>query len=1296
MDVDKVQFSILSEEQIRNYSVLEVTSPDLYEKNNPKVGGLADLRLGTIDRHYKCMTCKGDIIKCPGHFGHIELCKPVYHIGYIKHVVKLLNMVCVNCSNLLCGDVKVNIKNIDKFKYLHDKCKTVKQCAFCNHLQPKFILEKDYKIYYIIDDKKEVISAEDVYYIFRKITNPNLFGMDKTFGHPKDLIIKNLLIPPLHVRPSVMMESVIKSQDDLTHKLIEIIKTNNNLKKQINPGMIKEFSNLLQFHINTYIDNEIPGHLQATHRTGRTIKGICQRLKAKEGRIRGNLMGKRVDFSARTVITAEPNIDLDELGVPEEIAKTLTYPDRVTEYNKEYLQNLVYEGPNATKGARYVISNGMKKDLRFCKPKIQVGDIVERHMHDGDYVVFNRQPTLHKMSMMGHKVKIMKGSTFRMNLSTTTPYNADFDGDEMNLHLPQSETARAEVASLMMVGDNVVSGQSNRPVMGIIQDSLISAYKMTSNDVFLTKSQVMNIMMKIKYIKYTLPPPTIYKPVQLWTGKQIFNLIFPKDLNYNKNITISDGYFCDGRFTKKVLGTSEKSLIHLIWLNYGSKFTVKFMSNIQYICNYWIFHNGFTVGIGDTITSKNVQNDVKNTIFDSEKKVNQFISVAKHNNREELFETKINQVLNNAMAVSGRIVQENISSKNNIFNMVESGSKGSVINIGQIMGVVGQQNVSGGRITLGYKNRTLCHFEPNDINPAPKGFVKTSYYKGLEPHEFFYHAMGGREGIIDTAVKTADTGYIQRRLIKSMEDLKISNDLSLRNSTGDIVQFMYGSDGYNPVYISKQEYTIPEYNSEEFEKLFDKREIENIKSFNIQGHVIYRGPLELTLTKYKNISEIPLDFDNWKDNINKLHEKLVNNWKENNQISMKCLILHIYFELRYKKMKWVSDFEEIIEDLIDKIDKAYICDGEMMGTVAAQSLGEPTTQLTLNSFHFSGISAKNITLGVPRFKELINVLKNLKTPTMSIYSDNLEKLANELESCYIHNILSFIEYCNIDEIEQEILSEKDFFDTCIKLNIDRKKLLEYNITLLDVVLSITKQQKYYTISSNDLIEQPYIYILCSNDLDISENEFIEKMTHDLQNRMNIKGYDEISKCYINENCIETDGTCLKKLFCHDNIVHEKTYSNFPSEILDVLGIEAARTLLIKEIKKVLEFDGGYVDNRHFTTLVDTMTYKGTLMSITRHGINKNDTGPLMRCSFEETVDVLTDASIYSESDNLSGVSESIILGKLSNIGTGITEIILKEESENREEIKLHSNNIQNNSTSEWIESFYPNEISFYE
>lgn len=428
MNVDSVQFSILSEEQIRNYSVCQICSSDLYDKNTPKIGGLADLRLGTIDRYYKCQTCKGDIIKCPGHFGHIELNEPIFHIGYMKTTVKLLSMVCVNCSNLLCEELPLpkHMRGVAKFKHYYDACKQIKMCMHCGQEQPKIVYEKDHKMYYYHEEERQQIYARDVYNIFRRIERPERFGMSE-MSHPKNLIITTLLVPPLHVRPSVMMESVVKSQDDLTHKLIEIIKTNNNLLKQTQESMKQEFINLLQFHVNTYFDNEIPGHLQATHRTGRVIKGISQRLKAKEGRIRGNLMGKRVDFSARTVITAEPNIDLDELGVPEEVAKTLTYPERVTERNLKQLQETVNKGPNEISGARYVIRGDMKKDLRFCKPIIEVGDIIERHMKDGDVVVFNRQPTLHKMSMMGHRVKVMPGLTFRMNLSTTSPYNADFD-----------------------------------------------------------------------------------------------------------------------------------------------------------------------------------------------------------------------------------------------------------------------------------------------------------------------------------------------------------------------------------------------------------------------------------------------------------------------------------------------------------------------------------------------------------------------------------------------------------------------------------------------------------------------------------------------------------------------------------------------------------------------------------------------------------------------------------------------------------------------------------------------------
>ncbi len=428
MEIGSVQFCTLSEEEIRRISVCEIKSCDLYEKNVPKPGGLADLRLGTIDRHFKCHTCHGDIIKCPGHFGHIELYEPMYHISYMKTVLKVLSVICIHCGNPLCEKLNVKGRKRDVFKYYQEKCKNMKQCSHCASDVIKYVYGKDHKLYYVNEEgNKVILNAKDVHNIFSRI-EPEAIGFDSKYSHPKNLLLTVMLVPPLHVRPSVMMEAVVKSQDDLTHKLIEIVKTNENLKKQTSDILKNEFLNLLQFHINTYIDNEIPGHLQATHRTGRTIKGISQRLKAKEGRIRGNLMGKRVDFSARTVITGEPNICLDELGVPEEIATTLTYPEKVTNFNKEYLQQLVNNGPNEVRGAKYVLNGELKKDLRFCKNiKVNIGDTVERHMKDGDVVVFNRQPTLHKMSMMGHKVRVMKGSTFRMNLSATPPYNADFD-----------------------------------------------------------------------------------------------------------------------------------------------------------------------------------------------------------------------------------------------------------------------------------------------------------------------------------------------------------------------------------------------------------------------------------------------------------------------------------------------------------------------------------------------------------------------------------------------------------------------------------------------------------------------------------------------------------------------------------------------------------------------------------------------------------------------------------------------------------------------------------------------------
>ena len=665
-------------------------------------------------------------------------------------------------------------------------------------------------------------------------------------------------------------------------------------------------------------------------------------------------------------------------------------------------------------------------------------------------------------------------------------------------------------------------------------------------------------------------------------------------------------------------------MIHTIWLKYGSTETKRFMSNIQYIANHWILHHGFTVGIADTITSKYVQTEVRRTIQESEDNVKQLISVSKHSNNPDLFEKKINQVLNNAMAISGRIVQDAINRNNNINTMVSGGSKGSVINIAQIMGVVGQQNVSGGRITLGYEGRTLCHFEKNDNNPAPKGFIKNSYYKGLEPHEFFYHAMSGREGITDTAVKTADTGYIQRRLIKSMEDLKISFDGSVRNSIGDIVQFNYGDDRLNAVYLQKITFTLPMLGTKQFTDMFTYPEvsIEELQFFQ-QYHIsnetsiTFLSPINM---EYYNLEETyyidddVISYDTWTSEMNHLTNYLIYDkniiLRELKQSNIN-LILYIRVHLCSKNVihKWRMStyrFKQIIQKIITQYEKSKIPQGEMIGTLAAQSLGEPTTQLTLNSFHFTGISAKNITLGVPRFKELINVLKHVKTPSMNVFTKPgmVEELSLHLECCNLKDLIEDIDLIYVDDIEEDISwIERSYHNTGIKLRLKKRNIIEHNISLLDIIISIFKAN-LDAVSSSELSEEIYIIIFVPIQSD-DEMQDVDDIINKSLKKINIKGMQEITKCYISDqSIIETDGSCLQKVMCLTDVDSTKTTCNIPTEVLEVLGVEAARNVLLKEIKKVLEFDGGYINNRHFQTLVDTMTYKGTIMSITRHGINK--------------------------------------------------------------------------------------------
>lgn len=681
-----------------------------------------------------------------------------------------------------------------------------------------------------------VLSTEEILNIFKHISakDSSSLGFNEVFSRPEWMILTCLPVPPPPVRPSISFNESQRGEDDLTFKLADILKANISLETLEHNGAphhaIEEAESLLQFHVATYMDNDIAGQPQALQKSGRPVKSIRARLKGKEGRIRGNLMGKRVDFSARTVISGDPNLELDQVGVPKSIAKTLTYPEVVTPYNIDRLTQLVRNGPNEHPGAKYVIrDSGDRIDLRYSKRagdiQLQYGWKVERHIMDNDPVLFNRQPSLHKMSMMAHRVKVIPYSTFRLNLSVTSPYNADFDGDEMNLHVPQSEETRAELSQLCAVPLQIVSPQSNKPCMGIVQDTLCGIRKLTLRDTFIELDQVLNMLYWVPDWDGVIPTPAIIKPKPLWSGKQVLSVAIPNGIHLQRfdegttllspkdnGMLIIDGQIVFGVVEKKTVGSSNGGLIHVVTREKGPQVCAKLFGNIQKVVNFWLLHNGFSTGIGDTIADGPTMREITETIADAKKKVFDVtkeaqanLLTAKHGmTLRESFEDNVVRFLNEARDKAGRLAEVNLKDLNNVKQMVMAGSKGSFINIAQMSACVGQQSVEGKRIAYGFVDRTLPHFSKDDYSPESKGFVENSYLRGLTPQEFFFHAMGGREGLIDTAVKTAETGYIQRRLVKALEDIMVHYDNTTRNSLGNVIQFIYGEDGMDASHIEKQ------------------------------------------------------------------------------------------------------------------------------------------------------------------------------------------------------------------------------------------------------------------------------------------------------------------------------------------------------------------------------------------------------------------------------------------------------------------------------------------------------------
>jgi DNA-directed RNA polymerase II subunit RPB1 len=1164
-----IQLCVFSPDEIEKRSVVEITNAGTYEGNEPKIGGLFDPRMGVIDNGKECRSCGQTNHKCPGHFGHFRLARPVYYIQFLPFIMNILSCICIRCSKLRIDKNYrshfLKRKGEVRWREVLAASKEIHRCGQetedgCGALQPtRFVREGIARIMAEWDDdasgsrsgkQTQILEVEYVLRLFRKILDEDVdfIGLNRYWCRPDWMICTVLPIPPPQVRPSVIQDNNQRSEDDLTHKLAEIVKTNNSyLQPKIDANaaksVIDEWTNVLQYHIATLVDNQIPGVAPSAQRNGRPLKSIQQRLGSKEGRIRYNIQGKRVEFSARSVITPDPNISIAELGVPEKIAMNLTRPERVTVFNRNKLYRLIQNGPLKYPGAKTIRRvDGRIISLRHVNTKeivLNLGDIVNRHLMDNDPILFNRQPTLHRMSMMAHRVKVLTGKTFRLNVSVTAPYNADFDGDEMNAHAPQSIEAATELEEIAAVPHQILRPRDGLPVIGIVQDTLVGSYRLTRDSVQFNNREFMNMMMWNKRFNGVLPAPK--RDALHWTGQQIISQLLPP-INLDmpnggkKRVVIREGDVLEGQFDKGIFSKASKGIIHMTYNDYGSKDTVQFIDSLQNTVAQFLIYDGFSVGISDLIADSATKKEMNAKIQEKKKQIETVLlevhqdlfdnNTGKTNQSE--FEDRAFGLLNKAMESAGEIGQNTLSTENRMIAMVRAGSKGGPINIAQMIACVGQQNIEGKRIPYGFEDRTLPHFKKYDDGAEARGFIENSFIGGLTPTEFFFHAMSGREGLIDTAVKTADTGYIQRQIVKAMEDLVVQQDGTVRDANMNITQFQYGEDGINSTKIESQPLPLSTMTDEEIEKEFGLKEVDLSEVMGVP-----RGDDTAALAEYTQqiladrkmiVEEMfkggrqgsiysPVNLERLILNI-KIKFGLRPEQKTNltpltilkgiEAILKKTQSYHVVwgallrFYLSPSKLILTdrfteSAFDTLCEVLVTKNWQAWVQPGEHVGIIAAQSIGEPSTQMTLNTFHLAGVASKsNVTRGVPRLKELLKVTQNPKAVSLTIHlkpefrnsKEKAREVAQDLELTLLRDmavktaiyydpsdtntvlkededLLAFYKLFEITSSTTDTMvpagdDESVWSKWILRLELNREKMFDKNVTMEDILFVLRR------------------------------------------------------------------------------------------------------------------------------------------------------------------------------------------------------------------------------------------------
>lgn len=1301
--INTIQFGIQSDRDIMNRSVCVIDKPTL----TIEPGSVYDPKLGCVENNAKCETCKENVWKCTGHFGHINLNVPI--ILFYKQVISMLKIFCFKCHRLLCTKDELELQGVKGYdKILLHLSTKISFCGHCKSPHPEIKYEPNENVITAVYKFKNttetsILKPEAVKMIFDNIPYQDvvILCVNPTMFHPKNLVLTKFPVIPTCCRPRMVTADNI-SDDDLSISLVDIIKANNLLHKDTTNEKARS---ILKFKTLTYCDNS---RGKAVHNTNhKPMTGIKERITKKTGHVRQNLMGKRCDKTARTVVGPDPTLRLNEVAVPEEIANLLTMPEYVTPLSHAKLTELVNTPGKASvvirkNGTRIsvpaatvklgtylnhgdqIVRNGnvitvtdCKMEIKACdvitrplhsrdssgtktdtkkiptilpqmkKITLEIGDKVERFIRDGDFVLLNRQPTLHRNSMQGMKVIVKKGRTIRVNLAIVTGFNMDFDGDEGNMFVEETMEAMAELEYNSNAIYNILSAQSNKPEMVIVQDSLLGAYKMTEKVQYIPKAHFMKCIMHIDhhydYLERLKQIRSIRNEADdVYSTHALFGFIFPQDFHIDyPNLKIQHGVVTSGFFDKSTLKGTKGSLIRVLCMEYGVNITAGFIDNIQFLTNGWLELNPFSVGIQDcVIGDPRKKEEIKNI---TQKYFLEAVNVSKSTDHPQIREARVNCSLNKAKDIGLKIAKETLKPDNNFISTVTSGSKGDYFNIAQITGLLGQQNINGHRPapTLSNKKRTLIHYPEVIINdPARKyrsrGFVASSFIEGMHPDEMFFHAMTGREGMTKTAMGTATSGYIQRSIVKINEDLKVEYDGTIRDAKKNIYQFAFGNHGFDPskVNINEDKKEVYPVNIERLATKLNKGCDPNNDRTD-----------EANVLTEEEIEDI-VEGCSWRSNI---PEVMYDQMKRNQENVLRREL---------NKIRLVPDkYEEFKKYIITKYHTCKATPGECVGIIGAQSIGERQTQTTLNTFHTSGKLQQS---GVGRLEEILNMSKKIKIKTCTVYFKTKYETSDALRRSIGCSIIGLhFEDLYKDKPKIEMIGTSTMFE----FNLDPKIMFNNRLTTSKIADAINAQE--------DEIFSKCQYSIGPTSITITfmTAQKSSSEIHSVLNKVLVCGMNGVTAIHLDysdgEWFVVTEGSNLKKMLSHPLIDNKRLYCNDFWEVYECLGISAVRQMLFDDLKKVV----GGVNTLHIQLLVDKMTYRGKPCSLTRYTMRNNDVGPLSKATFEESTDILLAASMKTEIENNSGVSAAIISGNQPKAGTGFMGLLVDYEKITAEEVE---------------------------